>query len=482
MCLDLIIKLGVNVIVKWLLLFAWIFLFILGVTNYTGSFLHYTVFSFVFLAMLISGFYRQVSYGYLFLVVMLWLGFWLKLTVHFLVDYPFGEGTGAFDGTPAAWDTILLIAIAGAIGVLATRITYSFFNASSTMQAKSRVFKAPFWYPVVRRWIWAALMITCVGLIFVNTYLGILQVGLAPKTILLWPLNSLISFLVGYGLTFCIATLLWWDISLRCNISLVVHFVLLEAFFSSISIFSRGAYIFHAIPQLLGVYKNRLLVSDWSMKKVIVVATTFVVLFVISNPVVNTLRGYYYSNAPLELASASASAFVRFAVDRWVGAEGVMVVSAYPKKGVDLFADSIMETREIGKDTFYSEISRPVYFGVVDKSKFQFSEIPGAIAFLYYTGQLWVVLFGMIVFTFAVLASEMLIFRLTSNPLLSALWGGATANAVAQFGIAPRSHLFYFFELACGVIAIYFIQSKFFASSLQKLNTFIKLKVKFAND
>lgn len=473
-------KFSFHLTIKWFLVVLWTYLFVAGVINYPGSSLYYTVFSFVFLTMLLSAFFRQVSYGYLFLVVMLWLGFWFKLTIHMLVEYPFGESIGLFHGSPVAWDTVLQIATVGALGVVTARVFYSFLNTPSTMLVKNAVSKAPVWYPATRKWVWAGLMIVCFGLVIVNSTLGILQIGLVPKTILLWPLNALISFLIGYGLTFCIATLIWWDISLRYNISIVVHFILLEAFFSSISIFSRGAYIFHSIPQLLGLYKNRLIVSGWTVKNLVIVATVFVMLFVISNPVVNAMRGYYYSNAPLE--SASASALVRFAVDRWVGAEGAMVVYAYPKKGVDLFVDGIVEKREVGKDTLYTQMSQPVYFGVVDKFKFQFSETPGAIAFLYYTGQLWVVLLGMIVFAFAVLASEMLVFRFTSNPLLCALWGGASANAVAQFGIAPKSLLFYFFELICAVIAICFVQSAFFANSLQRLNKFIKLKVKFAND
>ena len=71
------------------------------------------MFSFLFLVMLISGFYRQVNCGYIFFVVMLCLVFWLKLTVHLLVDYPFGEPVGFFDGTPAAWGKVLLAATVG---------------------------------------------------------------------------------------------------------------------------------------------------------------------------------------------------------------------------------------------------------------------------------------------------------------------------------------------------------------------------------
>lgn len=72
--------------------------------------------------------------------------------------------------------------------------------------------------------------------------------------------------------------------------------------------------------------------------------------------------------------------------------------------------------------------------------------------------------------------NESFVFRLTSNPLLCALWGGVAANAVAQIGIAPRGLLLYFFELVCGVMAICFVQSEFFAKFLQRSNAFIKMK------
>lgn len=469
---------------KWLLLSVWIFLFIVGVSQYTGSWMHYTVFSFVFLAMLISGFYRQVSYGYLFLVVMLWLGFWLKLTVHLLVDYPFGEPVGFFDGTPAAWDKVLLVATVGGGGVMVARLLFSFGGYPSTMLVQSRMFKAPVWYPAMRQWVWVALMVSCIALAFFNASLGILQIGLVPATILSWPLNAVFSWLIGYGFTFGIATLIWWDIALGRNISSVVYFVLLEAFASSVSLLSRGAYIFHAIPPFLGLYKNRVLLSGWSRKNTVTVVLVFLVLFAISNPVVNQLRGEYYSNAPAWTWGGGGGGYkigpevrslVRFSVDRWIGAEGVMAVSGYLEKGNDLIMRGLTERAEIGKSTIYQEVCLS-HYRFSDLKKFQFASLPGAVGFFYFTGHLWVVALGMIVLVLVVLGSESLVFRLTSNPLLSALWGGATANAVAQMGVAPRGHLFYFFELSCGIAVICFVQSEFFAKFLQRSSAFINVK------
>jgi len=495
------------VVGKWVFWFIWLLLFVGGVVHYPGSLLTYTMFSAAFLTMLISGFYRQISYGYLFLVVMLWLGFWLKLTVHLLVDYPFMESVGSFVGTPAAWDEVLWIATTGSVGVVVARLLYGLTKWPSSMLVPNSEFKTPTWYPATRKWMWAGLMVACIGLAITNASLGILQIGLVPGTILLWPLNAVICWLIGYGLTLGIATLLWWDVSLGRNVSVVVYFVLLEAFISTVSMLSRGGYIFHVVPQFLALYKNKNAVSGWSRKNITAVCMTFIVLFALANPLVNALRSFYYSDVPLPInnsestgnasgasvdnaggvntggaltynvgiklvnnAGRKANGLAKFAIDRWVGAEGVMAVSAYPKKGIDLFKDGIMERREIGKDTLYIEISRPVYLGLVDKSKFQFSEIPGVMAFLYYTGRLWVVALGMVVLVLAVLGSERLVFKFTGNPLLSALWGGAAANAVAQMGVAPRGLFVYFFELSCGIAAICFVQSECFSRALQKFS------------
>lgn len=469
-------RVDLNVIMNLLFLSVWVALYVAGLMHYSGSWLIYTEFSAVFLLMLISGFYRQVSYGYLFLVVMLWLGFWLKLTTHMLFDYPFGEPIGYFNGTSERWDGVLWVATVGSIGVLLARFLYG-FTGQSSIQLIGNKFKAPAWYSTSRQWIWALVISFCVILATANITMGIQQSGLVPRTIMLWPLNALVYWLLNSGLSLAVATLLWWDIAFRKNISFVVYFVLFEAFTSTVSILSRGIYLFHVVPQFLGLYKNRCLILAWSRRNVIAMTMAFFVLFAISNPLVNSLRGYYYSNVlpTWQFEGGQSSALLRFAVDRWIGAEGVMAVSAYPKKGDDLFLKALVERGEIGKSTVYQEVCQS-HYRFMDMKKFQFASLPGAMGFLYFTGHAWVVLLGMVLLVLIVLVSEGLVSKFTSNPLISALWGGVAANAVAQMGIAPRGLLIYFFEQCCGIAFICFIQSNLFSIILQKLHALISGK------
>lgn len=475
----MVAKVGFGSIAKWLLWCGWFALFIGGVTHYTGSWLTYTIFSLVFLAMLLSGLYRQVSYGYLFMVVMLWLGFWLKVTVHTLVDYPFGESIGLFDKSAPAWDGVLQLATMGSLGVIAGRVLYHLVrgaNTSMVVAPGAERSLAPSWFAEKRRWVWAFFICACLGLAIINASLGILQVGLVPRTILQWPLNSVISWLIRYGLTFGIATLLWWDISLKRNASLVVYFVLVEAFASSVSTLSRGAYIFHVVPQLFSLFKNKFQIIGWSRNNIIAVSSVFILMLAVSYPLVNKLRTYYYFDAPLVIGDGGVTqeggglnGLAKFAIERWIGAEGLMAVLASPNKSTELFLAGIRERREIGKDTLYIEISRAVDFGAADKAKFQLTEIPGAMAFLYYSGKSWLVALGMLIFSIAVLGSEALIYKFTRNPILCALWGGMAANTVAQFGVAPRGLLITLFEMAFGIATICLIQSVYFSKAMQKI-------------
>lgn len=489
-------------ILKWLLFSGWIVLFVGGVAHYSGSWFAYTAFSFVFLALLISGFSRQISYGYLFLVLMLWLGFWFKLTIHTLIDFSFGEPVGLFESAPTAWDEVLWISTIGGAGVLVGRFIYSMINHGSTMVVPIANCVVPDWYISIRRWVWTCVFIVCLSVTFANAKFGILQIGLAPHTILIWPFNALISWTIGYGFALVIAAILWWDIILGRKISVVVYFIFFEAFTTAISMLSRGSYIFHVAPQLLALYKNRNHILGWSWLNTIMISAVFVVLFAVSNPVVNALRDYFYygdtsiwfwdkdmpnepipkpsiikKSEPIDELDLAEKAFPanepkhnlwQFAIDRWIGIEGVMAVSAFPKKSGGLFSRALTERAEIGKSNVYQKVCQS-HYRHMDMDKYQFNSLPGAVAFFFLSGYWYVVGVGMLILTLMLLSSEQLVGKITENPILAALWGGAVANSIVQFGVNPRGLLIYYLEFVCAIGAIAFVQSKYFSSILKRV-------------
>ncbi|PKM92534.1 MAG: hypothetical protein CVU80_02845 [Elusimicrobia bacterium HGW-Elusimicrobia-4] len=297
---------------------------------------------------------------------------------------------------------------------------------------------------------------------------------MVPRTILQWPLNAVIYWILSMGMVMGMATLLWWDIFLKKNISLLVYAILAEAFFSSVSLLSRATYIFHVIPQLLSLYKNKQALVGVSRKKAILIAVAFVGLFVISISAITILRNYYYSNVPINFNSAegliSSSRGVgaaRFIIDRWIGVEGVMAVYSYPKKNDELFLSVLTERPKIGGVTFYQKVCKSHYQGM-DMNKYTFASLPGAAAFFYYTGSLGYVFLGLLVLTLAALFSESLVLSMTGNMLLCSIYGMYVANLIAQIGVAPRQLLVHLFMVFCGLIFIWLLKSGLVANLLRK--------------
>jgi hypothetical protein len=469
----------------------WLTLFIAGLLNFAGSKLIYTIFSFTSLAMLLSGVYRQVSYGYLFLVVFLWLGFWFKLTANFLLfgHFPFGEPVGNFSGSAHAWNQVLGIAMAGSTGVLLGRFIYALFRPVSfadTVRAK-----APSWYPAIRTWLWAVILLTTAVLAISNVIYGIHQIGVTPRTIFPWPLNALIAWILNIGSALAISVLIWWDTAGKKNLMLPLYAMQGEAFLSTVSVISRSAFPFHTIPLLLAIFGIKETSRRYSQKQVVLLLATFAALFLASIAAVSFLRDFQYAASkaaptPTPISATAATVATsepipsetldppakpvssfrlilihQLLVNRWIGLEGVMAVSSYAEKSSSLLWDMLTEIREAGKVTAYQKISNSGYQTV--DGKYQFASLPGIFGFLYFSGSLWLVVGGLAAFAAFTIASERIIFLLTRNPLLCSLYGMTLANTIAQFGMTPRQDIPQYLMIYCAILAIWFVQSRFFS-------------------
>lgn len=556
-------------IIKWFFILAaglsGAALLLAGLNNYPGSKLIYLLFSVMFWLMLITAFGKRTHYGYLFLVIALWLGFWVKLTAHLILKYPYVEPIGRFDGTSDAWDSVLWVALMASAGVMLGKLLFTLMGKNYARVVSMDQAKVPVWYPANRKWIWPFALMLVLGTAAVNMVLGIQQGGLVPRTILPWPLNALIAVQVSIGSALLITVLLWWEVLLKKSISVSIYTLLVEAITSTVSLLSRGIYIFHTLPQLFSLFENRQWLVGLSRTKVVVLILAFAGLMVVSISGVTTFRGYMYPHAggfttvdqkrltrlevleggivsvkiliaqgePQEghlrellaekvqleeaLSKKEAKSDVLVAgdksdkvksdaspissrdsllenkdqlrselyfqistgflphisalvVDRWIGLEGVMAVSAYPEKSNTLLFDAIKEKREIGKATKFQDICNS-HYRWVDASKWQFASLPGAAAFLYFSGSLWVVLLGMVLFVFLLQLSEQLVFNLTSNPLLCSLFGLTLANTVAQFGITPRQDIPFYSMILGFVLLVFIVQSEKFNGLIRKFGS-----------
>jgi hypothetical protein len=469
---------------------GWMALFGAGLQYYVGSGVAYWVFSLVSLAVLVSGLIGQRSYSYLFLVIFLWLGFWFKLTANFLLFgyFPFGEPIGRFDSSPEAWDLVLWISVFACLGAMLGRVMWVWLPRFK----RERVFQgtAPSWYSSTRRMLWIGLGVFTVAIALINALYGVQQIGLAPRTVFPWPLNAVIAWSLNIGCALGAAVLTGWDIASGRKLTWQPCVILAEALVSAMTIISRSAYLFHAIPALLGL-KAGGQISHYTRRQLMLFTGSALALFLVSIAAVSFMRDYQYRTSqakpvsqpvavvggdqrqPPATPAATTDAqpgkpaissfrwilLHQLIVNRWIGLEGAMSASAHDGRGTALLEAMLVEKREVGKATAYQQISQSGY--QTDDPKFQFASTPGLAGFMYLGGSLWLVMAGVAVFVLVSIAGEELLLSLTQNPVFCSLYGVTAANAAAQFGVTPRQDLPQFMMIFIMAFAVYLLQKAF---------------------
>ena len=483
---------------KYSLMFLYTILSVLyayGLTIYSESKVLYTIFTLVYFSLLFSALYKPISYSYVFLSIFLFLGMWLKLTLHLIFDYRYVEPIGAFYTANARMDSVLLIAIIGAIGVISSSIIYRLTKLKSTIYIyENYIFKKPIiykFYDTYRIYIYIIILFITLMLVYLNIVYQIQLTGIVPKTILIYPLNAIISWTIGTGLSVLLLVLFSLDVKFKnaLEIKYLVFFAFIVAI-TSIGLLSRGQYVFMLGAIIVFLLFNYNSLNNLSMKKLLIYISSvaFLYIFVIHN--VSLLRGYYFSDISIQssiqgfsipessipessipessIQESSIQGFsipeslhkiLRLAVDRWIGLEGLMAVSSYEHKSFELFLNALKTKATIGKIDIYQYISN-AHYKDMDNMKFAFATIPGSMAFFYYTGSLLFVYFGMLVFSLVMLLLEYYLYLWYKSALLVSAIGMYLANAVAQFGLMP----------------INFLKSMFFTFSFLLIFKLIKIK------
>ena len=133
-----------------------------------------------------------------------------------------------------------------------------------------------------------------------------------------------------------------------------------------------------------------------------------------------------------------------------------MAVSSYPDKSLPTFVNMLLEKRELGKATAYQAVSNSAYQASDDKN--QFASMPGITGFLYFGGTFWIVFIGMMIVTLFIIFTEILIFKMTKNPLICSLYGILLANTLAQFGTTPRQDIPQYLMFYLAIVMLWCIQ------------------------
>lgn len=431
--------------------------------HYTGQWTVYLSFAIAANALLLAGFRRGALYFDTFIGIFLWLGFWLKLSVRVaFTGGVFSEPVGAFDGSPASFDAVLLVATAsfGAL-LFASFVRERFFSypAEAPGCANSGLF---LFYRKHRGIVFTVFVVAAVFFAATNVWFGIYQRGMVAGAVLPYGLSGVWKWALQFGLASMTALIVRFEIELGQRLTpLAIVVPIVEGFLSNTAMLSRGIVLNASAIGLGGLRTMLSRKMRISALRFGTAAALFCLVFVASVLTVNYLRVANFNMTEEELqateiraAQLRAQAYeitqsmtTPLFIDRWVGMEGLMAVSSSNIQGWDLWREAWEERFQEGTLSLYDSrmIVSPYVNPGIDRSKNHFVSLPGIVAFFYYPGSIPFLGAALILASWLAAFLEFLTYRFCgANLILCALFAQVIAFRYASLGYVPgQSYLLF---------------------------------------
>ncbi|BBP79409.1 hypothetical protein PHLH7_55130 [Pseudomonas sp. Ost2] len=455
-----------NILIKgaWLLIFAGISIVgAYALSKYQGSAWIYLLFTGLSTVVLYFGFGRGVIFFDSFIGVLLWLGFWLKFSVHTAFSQGhFNISVGGFNGSADSLDQVLLVVSCALAAVLFARFIRQrfFFSYPDTLPDISYTGLYVF-YRKYRVALLIAFVLMVLAVCISNAWFGIYQRGLVERVKLPFGLNGAYAWLLMFGMASISAVILRFEFELnRERYWVAVVIALSEVAMSNVSLWSRGmilngsALMYGALVQFRKREPRlRLRLAGFSV-------VVFGLLFVASVLSVNYFRantfyaGYTQSQRNGEVIGQTSTLFL----DRWVGVEGVMAVVGAPDKGWTLFKEALSEKFEKNANSFYD---KNFVVSSYDNSRgdgTHFVSLPGYIAFLFYPGSYLFLFCAVLAFSMVAAFFEYFVYRLGGkNLVLCALIAQVIAFRYTSFGYVPLQSYMLFGSILLNVLILFLL-------------------------
>lgn len=410
---------------KMLSVFTLLLLFAFGCASWQGSLWMYVLFSGVYFILIFIGIHRRVSFGYIFLVITLFIGYWLKLTLHVIFGHAWSEPTGLFDFSRDSWDSVAELSIIGAVSTILAGLCW-----------KGRMEDGPTLQPVctknkTRTLLWLIALANVTLIVILNECLDIQHAGIAPKDLgWPWPLQGLFNWYMGANLIFLLGVIYlellrteppWYGIlTFLLSISAV-----------AISYGSRGTLAFQSMLLIGGLIFFGRQFCWMSKRRLIVIVMlcgcAVVVVAAVAQMRREAFRFQVVQVEPVKMRSMTQAGLIysdytlihliNLPIERWIGLEGLMAVSSYPNKGMDLLTRAIGEEGIPGRaDMYTSEISKS---GTSDTSTIAYVTMPGIFAYWYYSGSSAIMFGAVLLLVTLMITGERAVRTLTGNPFLA---------------------------------------------------------------
>lgn len=445
-------------------------LFCLALIQYPGKGYIYILFTLTLNALLFFGFRKDRIFFDTFIGLFFWLGYWLKFSFRMaFMGGKFHEPVGVnFDYSGASYDHALLVTACGVVALLLVSFIRGRFLFSYPEENREICLDGLFaFYKKYRKTVWLAFFMVFVTVAMTNAYFGIYQRGTIPRTQLPYKLGGIYTWLLLFGTASISALLLEFELILNKKTTYsVVTLGLMESFFSSVSMLSRGM-VLNVGALAIGAMKSlKMHYITPTFRFYLIVSCMFIFLFGISIVAVMQLRIYHYSEnllgfstqrPKITLSGTSYNTNILI-LDRWVGIEGTIAVSSYPKLGWDLWKQAWKEKYSNQGTSFYDlEIASSGYTKM-DFYKHHFISLPGILAFFYYPGSFAFLFVTMFLAGTLAAAIEISIYKLSgSNVILTSLLAQVVASRYAHFGYVPGQSYLLFGTLGMNVILIFLL-------------------------
>lgn len=415
-------------------------------------------FSFISLVLVFSIGLGVFYWFYVFLAAFFLLGCWFKIIIHHIFEYPYIEPTGNFSGMDGEWINYYVFASVVVAALVLAKTLFFLIELVASSREKLYLFARP-----VGRSDWAWLIFFASLYYFANNIFGFFVTGVNAKLILPFGLNAPFAFMSLIGVAIIVSMFISRDIVARREIKLIaMTSVLLITSIASMSMASRAAVVMQSIPMLLAATylqkkiggKNGVSLKPYYFFAILLIT----VLIVVTLYRIKVFSGGSSSDTELLLLLFIESSML--AIDRWIGAEAIMVAISEPSASVDLFFRLLSESPTQGVGAIYQNIAGSRY-------EFQhgltFLTLPGYIGILGLSGSMWIVFFGVFLVAFSGIIYEKFIrWAMLSQVICVALISAAVANAITQLSF-PALFLPFIFQLTFfSIVCRFFLREKFF--------------------
>lgn len=480
--------------------------------HYAGNAMYFVAFSLAFLAVLFSALKSYSTPTLCFFGGMIWLGFFLKVCAHFVFKVPMGEATGDFSYSGPDWDHALLLSsvvgLAYSLTTTGIRVYLEKKHRNKSLFVLSTyesAAKSPAPKTLRTRLLFGSFTFLVLGLTIANLFLGINISGMVAMTILPWPGNALVAWTLYYGLALLACELCLWEYKNFGQHRWGFAVVLIEAAAVSLSILSRGLFVFRVVPLLLfnlfnykklGMSKNSLFfrVALVAVAGFATISSTNVARSMLFNQSATVFDVYDVDDPdmylfdpremkadPPQTSATSVGATGKnilenmspelpttqdvtksitgqalgLMLNRWIGIEGILAVDSWPGKSVSFMRDAFVTKPAIGDVDVYNIIAKS---GHSPSMMYNFSSIPGPAAAFFYSGSIWIMFLGISFFCLIMALLDLEIFRYFKNPFLTMILSFQFASAFSQFGLAPPQFVISIGMTIFGLIGLFVLR------------------------